>query len=120
MRASSYQGGLDITLYLADKEKGEKKKRIEYVMPEWQKPRLVVHIVRNVPNSWYQLGEESGFHVTAKPRNASPKERTRYDVWLSEERFHNLTNPKEDPISMGGYFPSRCRFDRVDIKYFAV
>jgi hypothetical protein len=62
MYATSFQGGLDITLCLADKEKGEREKRIECEMPEWRKPKLVIHIVRNVPDSWHLVLEESGFH----------------------------------------------------------
>ncbi len=114
MRARFGGSGLVITLYLEDKE----AKKIECNLPEWKKPKLILHVVDEVGER--RMLEEPGFHIEAIPRNVSPEYRTQYYVYLSEEKFRDLTNPSGDPIVEGGYFASRSMYDRVDIMYWGV
>ena len=117
MMVLTCDGSLDITLRLEDKEAGERFKRLEAIAQGGNEPLVVMHIVYKVRS--HELMEDPGFHISAKPRGEGPENRKRYDIYLSSQRFHDLTNPSS-PIVEGGYFGTRCRFDRVDIKYFGV
>jgi len=118
MRACFTGCGLDVTIDLDDKESVESGGDIECTLPEWKKPKLVLHVVDEVTGRGHLC--EPGFDINAKPRHSSPEFRTRYDLFLSKERFRALTNPEGDPVIDGGYFVSRSIYDRVDIKYFAL
>ena len=110
--------GLDITLTLADKEKAQLTGILECNLPEWKKPKVVLHIVDQPPKS--TIFEEPGFHIESTPRSVGPKFRTQYDIYLSKERFHDLTNPTEDSIIDGGHFLSRSLYDRIEFHYYAI
>ncbi len=118
MRAYTGDYGIDITLILKDKEEGERTSRIVCQSNERKKPIVTIHIVNEVERGGFL--EEPGFHIEAKPTNVGPDEREKYDIFLSKKRFEELTNPEGNPIVDGGYFVSRSKFDRIDIKYFAV
>jgi len=118
MRAVFCGSGLDLTLGLKDKEEGNRDRRLECRLPEWKKAKIILHIVDEVKERECQ--EKRGFHIKAKPRGVGPEYKEQYDIYLSQEIFDELTNPEEDPVTRGGYFMSRCLYDRVDIKYFGV
>jgi len=110
--------GFNVTLDLKDKEDGDAGKVLECKLFELN-TKLFLHIFSRVP--WKGFLEEPGFHIVGKPKEKkSDEERERYDIYLSKERWISLTNPTEDPIVDGGYCASRSRYDRVDIKYFAI
>lgn len=109
--------GLALTLSASDKQKAEDIGELECCLKEWKKAKLVLHIVDEVTEKGFL--EEPGFHIKAIPKGGGPESKTRYDIFLSKERFEKLTNP-EDPIVQGGYFVSRSIYDRVDIMYFGL
>jgi len=106
--------GLHISLNLKDKNSVKSKKVLECLIEP--NTKLFLHIWNRVP--WQGFLEEPGFHITAKPESAPPEKRKRYDIYLSREKWEGLTNPRDDPIVVGGYTASRCIYDRVDINYF--
>jgi len=110
--------GLYIKLGLKDKEKGSKDKVLSCRLDCWKKPKLFLHIKEEVIETGFL--QEPGFHIKVMPPKVGPEFRTRYDIYLSEDRFEELTNPKEDPIIRGGYFASRSVYDRIDIVYFGL
>lgn len=116
MRAR-FGGGLEINLGLDDKEKGDEGRILKCRLTPWKKAEVRLHIIDKVPLGFL---EELGFHIEVYPKNSSPETRKRYDIFLSKERFHKLTNPEGNPVIDGGHFSSRCLYDRVDINYFAV
>jgi len=61
MKAYFGGSGINITLLLKDKKEGEKKGRLECMLPEWKKPKLVLHIVDEAPEQG--MLEEPGFHI---------------------------------------------------------
>ncbi|NCO11589.1 hypothetical protein CO038_00730 [Candidatus Pacearchaeota archaeon CG_4_9_14_0_2_um_filter_39_13] len=111
-------GGPDITLNLEDREQGNRTETLEARMPEWKKPVVRMHIVDYIEKTI--PFEEPGFHIDTVPKDASPENIERYDIYLSREVWKSLTNPTGNPIVEGGYFVSRCLFDRTEIKFFAV
>ena len=119
MRALKVSCGLDITLDLDDKEKANRGELLECNFVGQENLKLIVHVRNSVP--WRGHMEETGFHIKADPKKVtSPKDERTYSIYLSKEIFDALTNPPGNPIVDGGYFVSRSRFDRVDIKYFAI
>jgi len=119
MRALKVSCGLDITLDLGDKEKINRGESLECPFLRQENLKLVLKVRNNVP--WGGHMEETGFHIKADPKKVtSPKDERTYSIYLSKEIFDALTNPPGNPIVDGGYFVSRSRFDRVDIKYFAI
>ena len=116
MRAEFRGTGLFIRLVADDKEKLKETGQIECRLQSWKKPKLIFHVVDEVPKKRL---EEPGFHMDVLPSKVGPEYRHQYDIYLSKERFNQLTNPK-DPIIKGGYFVSRSRYDRIDILYFGI
>ena len=112
--------GLGITLLKKDNEEGEKEGRIECRIQQFNKPKVVIHIVDKLQKYIQSSLEEQGFHITTTPKYGGPEKRKQYDIYLTKEIFTKLTNPKKDPIIDGGYFGSRCLYDRVDIKYLGI
>lgn len=110
--------GLLLTLNLKDKEEGNAKGKLECRLFQWHKAKVILHITDNIPER--ECLEETGFHITALPPGSGPEERTRYDIYLSTEHFHNLTNPTENPIIDGGHFLSRSRYDRIEFNYWGL
>lgn len=111
--------GLDITLDLEDKEKANRGESLECLFVRQKNLKLVLHVTKRVLST--RCPEEPGFHISTRPRKVtSPKDERTYSIYLSKEIFDALTNPPGNPIVDGGYFVSRSRFDRVDIKYFAI
>jgi len=118
MRAVFSGTGIDINLGLEDKKKGEKDGKLECRIKGYKNPVLTLHIVDEVIGR--DLLEEPGFHIKGTPKYGGPERRTKYEIYLSKENFEKLTNPKEDPIIKGGFFLSRCLYDRLAINYYAL
>ncbi len=118
MRAIFGGSGLNLTLNLGDKREGNRKRKLECILPQWKKAKIILHILDEVTERGFM--EEKGFHINVSPSKSSPEHRDQYDIFLSKEVFDKLTNPEEDPIIDGGYFVSRSVYDRIDIMYFAV
>lgn len=118
MRAR-FGDGLVLTLGLADKEVGERERELRCKMSEWRRPLVVLHIVDEIKKRKKFL-EEPWFHITGKPAKCGPEFRRRYDISITVGKFRELTNPQEDPVTVGGYIVSRSRYDRVDMMYFGI
>mgnify|MGYP001607461256 FL=1 len=100
---------------------GEKRGKIECIVEQFNKPRIIIHIVDKMPEHPQDcLAEEPDFHITAIPKYGGPEKREQYDIYLTKERFTKLTNPERDPVTDGGHFGSRCFYDRVDINYWGI
>ena len=119
MRAH-YRTGIKIVLLKEDKETGEKEGKLECVIEQFNRPKLIIHILDKLNEKMKCVEEEPGFHIIGTPKYGGPGKRKKYDIYLTKERFTQLTNPQEDPVVYGGYFASRSLYDRVDIKYFGL
>jgi hypothetical protein len=117
MRASFGGTGINVFLNLKDKEKGNKSKRLECIIMGYKNPILVLNIVGEVTEHDHDPLEEQGFHITGTPRYGGPGKRSKYEIYLSQKRFDEITNP--DNVTAGGFFLSRCLYDRISINYFA-
>ena len=118
MRAEFCGCGLIITLVKKDRDELEEKGELECRLHGWKKPKLVLHVVDEVPEKGSL--EEPGFHIEVTPPKAGPETRDGYNVYLSRERFTSLVNPEEDPVIYGGHFVSRSMYDRVEFNYWGV
>jgi len=107
MRAYWTEG---IHIILSSKDKG--KKHLVCRLPDWKKPKLLLHIVDEVKKRG--TFEEQGFHIEAYPKT-SPELIERYDVFLSKERFNALMNNTDDYCM--GSFISRSMYDRISFLY---
>ena len=113
MRGLHDYGGPVITLNSADRETGEKTGLISGELRGHLNPQCIIHIQDIVES---ECLEEPGFHIEATPADVSPIARTRFDIYLSKERFHELTHVYDSEAG-GGCFISRCAFDRICIRY---
>ena len=105
--------GLHISLGIKDKKQGNKKGYLKSRLESWKNPQVILRITDKVEKR--DAFEEKGFHIKVTPKISSPEERTKYEIFLSKENWNKLTNPKDKVL--GGYFVSRCMYDRVDIVY---
>lgn len=113
MRAQ-INNGILITLTTKDKEIGEQTGRLECTLVRWQKPKLTLHIVDQIPQKGYHC--ESGFYIEAFPEGGGPECKTQYTLYLSKKRFQELTTPQNRTNE--GHFTSRCMYDQVDFNYW--
>lgn len=123
MRAIFGGSGLVLTLLLKDKEEGNRTGILECQLAQWKKARVILHIVNELNQEEFKekgFLEEPGFHIEAIPKNAGPENEEEYDIYLTKARFAELTSPKGDSAIDGGYFVSRCMYDRVDICYWEI
>jgi len=117
----AYHGGEGINIRLAKQDRIvlEEGGELECRLTTLKKPKLVLHIVDEVPEKG--PFEEPGFHITAeKPTEGGIDVITRYDVYLSKERAHRLIHPEDDPTLEPGCFISRSMYDRIAMTYWNV
>jgi hypothetical protein len=116
MNAQYAGNGLAIFLTTKDKSKLENDGTLECRLLSWKKPQLFFHLVEEVKQK--TALEEPGFHIDVKPPRASPEFITRYDIYLSKDRFKKLTVDVDK--FEGGYFVSRSLHDRVELIYWDI
>ena len=117
MRAEITGCGLLVTLINKDKALGEQTGLLECRLHGWKQPNLVLNIVDEVTGT--KGIENPGFHIDVTPPHVSPQHREKYEIYLSKEHFHALTNPTGSKFK-GGYYISRSLYDRVEFVYFDV
>ena len=111
MRAYFAATGLSIVLTAEDKEKD----RISCVVNQYKKPRVFLRVVDDVTKSY--MFEEPGFHMQCWPPNVGSRESTKIFVYLSKRNWEKLIT-EYDPEAGGGFFCSRCKYDRLHINYY--
>ena len=102
--------GLDITV--TDKDLGQD--RLECICMDYKRPKVILKIMDKVPKR-EDLSEE-GFHIQGWPPNTSLRNSTKIFVYLSRKRWHELTTVYDSEMR-GGFFCSRCKYDRFHISY---
>lgn len=111
MRAYFGGTGLNIVVGIEDREKD----KIECSIDRYKKPKVFLNIVDEVAKN--DGFEESGFHMQCWPPNVGLRESTKIHVYLSRKRWHEITT-EFDPEADGGFFCSRCKYDRFHINYY--
>ena len=114
MRADDCQG-LVITLTKKDKIELDKGNSLEFILSYYKKAKVTFQISDKEFEKDFL--EESGIHVEATPPNTSPEKRIRYDVYLSTDRFKQLTTQLDSMDK--GYLVTRCNIDRLGIIYLS-
>ena len=85
-----------------------------YSCDGYKKPRLFLYVMDKVTK--HDINEEPGFHMQCWPPNVSSRQSTKIYIYLSKERWHKLTT-EYDKEAGGGFFASRCKYDRFHIHY---
>jgi hypothetical protein len=111
MRASIFGTGLNVFLLKEDKS----KEKLECIVENFENMKVFLNIVDIVKEKGNK--EEPGFHIRCIPDGIALRESSEIHISLSKERWNNLTT-KYDPEAMGGYFESRCRYDRCSFNYW--
>ena len=111
MRALFGATGLSISL----DEKDRQKETIECIVEDYKKPKLILSIVDYVDKN--DGFEEEGFHMQCWPPNVSSRDSTKIYVYLSKERWHKLIT-EYDSEAHGGFFATRCKYDRCHLFYW--
>jgi len=112
MRAYFGACGLNINLTSKDKD----KKRLEFIVGDYKKPKVLLLIKNKVENKG--IMEEPGFHIQAWPPNVSLDKATKIYVYLSEERWNDLLTKRDEGEIGGGFFTSRYGHNRFAINYY--
>ncbi|KHO48359.1 MAG: hypothetical protein QT00_C0001G0377 [archaeon GW2011_AR5] len=111
MRAYIGATGLSVVAGSNDRE----NVRHECTIGQYKKPRLFLRVVKNVEKRGFM--EESGFHMQCWPPNAGLRRSTKIYVQLSRDVWDKITT-EYDREAGGGFFCSRCKYDRFHINYY--
>jgi hypothetical protein len=111
MRANIFTTGLALSVVKEDKDKERLECMAKYKDNEI---KVVLKIVDDVKNSGREIG---GFHMQAWPFNTYFDKCKNIFVYLSKERWKELTT-KFETDAFGGCLESRCKYDRFSINYF--
>jgi len=111
MRA--YFGATGISICVGKEDKG--KRRLECIIDDGRSARLLLQIRNHVNNTGHC--EEPGFHIQCWPPNISSRRCTKMFVYLSEENWNKLTT-EWDREAGGGFWMSRCKYDRCHFHYY--
>ena len=84
------------------------------IVNEYKNPKVFLYVVDNVDKN--DCFEEYGFHMQCWPPNVSARDSTKIYVYLNKESWHKLTT-KYDSDTDGGFFDSRCKYDRCHLIY---
>jgi len=115
MRAYFGATGLSVCLGEEDKVKiGEGKDLLECEVDEANHPRVFLYVRDGVESGTF---EESGFHMQCYPDEVNFRESLGIYVFLSKERWNSLTTVY-DKEADGGFFASRCLYDRCHFHYW--
>ncbi len=106
-----FNEGLAIVVQNEEREKN----KLTCIVNSHKKPRVFLRVVDKVTKN--SMGEEPGFHIQNWPPNVNLTRSTKIFVYLSKERWHKLTT-EHDPEADGGWFGSRCMYDRFSIHYY--
>ncbi len=109
MRSSILATGLKINLVKEDKSKENLECKVNDL-----NIRVFLNIVDTVEESGFM--EEPGFHIKCYPDVELLKSKEVH-IYLSRKRWEDLTT-QYDREAMGGYFGSRCRYDRCEFNYW--
>ena len=119
MRAYFDTTGLSITV--TDKDEASidlsdpKKRTLECIVLGHNKTKISLDILDEVTKT--DPLAESGFYMECYPPNVPSRESEKIELYLSKERWYHLTTVY-DREAGGGFFASRCRYDRFHIHYY--
>jgi hypothetical protein len=111
MRASIFPTGLMVSLGKEDKS----KKELECIINGFENIKVFLNVVGTV--KYQGSREEPGFHMQCYPKDVELRKSKEVHLYLSKERWNDLTT-KFDPETYGGYFGSRCKYDRCEFSYW--
>lgn len=109
----AFFGGTGLSIKLKKEDKNQTK--LECIVQDYNNPKLNLYVVDEVKHR--DTFEEPGFHMQCYPVDVSSRESTQIEVYLSKERWKQITTIY-DPEAGGGWFGSRCMYDRCHIHYW--
>lgn len=108
---------LHTKLFLKDKQDLDEKGTIECKFLDNESINFGFHVVEKISKNYLEdILEEPWIHLEHFPQNAERKDRVRYDLYLTKEKFKELTSNLDTLNS--NYISSRNKYDRTEIFYY--